>query len=184
MRAVARYGSWLLWSGLMLSLLTPFGSDRAVAAVVGAVATGESVPDLSLPALYADAATIRLADYRGRVVYLDFWSSWCAPCRRSMPQLDALRQAHPREDFEVIGVNVDPEAAAARRFLDRTPVSYPLARDPAARVAEAFGVEALPALVVIDRDGVMRGALVGATVKAPGVLRSTLEELLEEGEVQ
>jgi len=101
-----------------------------------------------------------------------------------MPQLDALRQAHPREDFEVIGVNVDPEAADARRFLDRTPVSYPLARDPAGRVAAAFGVQALPALVVIDRDGVMRRTLVGAAVKAPGELRSTLEKLLREGEVQ
>lgn len=184
MRAVARNWSWLLWSGLTLSLLTSFGYDRAVAAVVSEMAAGDKVPDVSLPALAADAATIRLADYRGRVVYLDFWSSWCAPCRRSMPQLDALRQAHPREDFEVIGVNVDPEAADARRFLDRTPVSYPLARDPAARVAAAFGVEVLPALVVIDRNGVVRRTLVGSTVKAPGVLRSTLQDILEEGEVQ
>jgi len=179
MDALARNRSWLLWSGLTLSLLAPFGAVRAVTAVVG-----EAVPDLSLPALAADAETISLADYRGRVVYLDFWSSWCAPCRRTMPHLDALRRDHPREDFEVIGVNVDPRAADARRFLDRTPVSYPLVRDPSGRVAEAFGVEVLPALVVIDRSGVMRGTLVGESVKAPGALRAALEELLEDGGVQ
>jgi thiol-disulfide isomerase/thioredoxin len=179
MNAVARIGSWFLWPGLLLSLFLPFGSVRAVTAVVG-----EPVPPVALPALSPDVEVISLADYRGRVVYLDFWSAWCAPCRHSMPQLDALRRAHSREDFEVIGVNVDSEAAAARRYLDRTPVSYPLARDPAGRIAAAFGVQALPALVVIDRDGVMRRTLVGAAVKAPGELRATLEQLLQEGEVQ
>lgn len=177
MHAVIRKGPLL---GLVVLLLAPMGATWAVTAGVGRPA-----PDVEMSALRPGAESIDLADHRGKVVYLDFWSSWCAPCRRAMPQLDALRREFPREDFEVIGVNVDPEAADARRFLESTPVRYPLASDPDGSVAARFGVVALPALVVIDRRGVVRRAMTGADVEAYDELRSTLEYLIRNrGEVQ
>ena len=72
-----------------------------------AVEAGEPAPPFTLPAVEAEAAPIVLADYRGKVLYLEFWSSWCAPCRRSMPQLDAVRANWPQEKFEVVGLNLD-----------------------------------------------------------------------------
>lgn len=175
MHAVVRNGPL---AGLVLMLLAPFGWAGAVMSVVG-----EPAPELLLPSLHAGAEPVRLADYRGKVVYLDFWSSWCAPCRRAMPDLDRLRQDFPRSEFEVVGVNVDPQAADARRFLDRVPVSYPVVAGDG-DVAERFGVRALPALIVIDRTGVVRDAIVGDGVEAHARLRDRLVELIEEGEVQ
>lgn len=101
-----------------------------------------------------------------------------------MPRLDALRREFRRDGFEVIGVNVDLEPDAARRFLERTRVDYPLAADPGGEAANRFGVAVLPALVVVDRRGIVQHALTGRALEAPGLLRSTLQDLLAEEEVR
>lgn len=169
MHAVARCGPLV---GLVLWLLAPLGTVWAVTAVVG-----HQAPEFSLPSLHAGHGSVDLSQYHGKVVYLDFWSAWCAPCRRTMPVLDALRREFPRTDFEVIGVNVDPEAADGRRFLDQTAVSYPVVADPAGRVAGRFGVTVLPAGVLIDRQGVVRSAHHGDPLE-PGRLRARLLDLM------
>ena len=94
-----------------------------------------------------------------------------------MPHLEALRREFPATEFEVIGVNVDPELADGRRVLEQLAVSYPVAADPEGRVAARFGVTVLPAGVLIDRDGVVRERHVGQPPD-PGRLRATLLELL------
>jgi thiol-disulfide isomerase/thioredoxin len=182
MHAVARNG---LVFGLVLLLFAPLGQAWAVTAAVGvaAQAVGKPAPEVSLPSLRGNGP-VRLADYRGKVVYLDFWSSWCAPCRRAMPHLDALRQEFAREDFEVVGVNVDLLADDARQFLEQVPVSYPIGRDLGGRAAEQFGVAVLPTLFVIDRGGVVREAFRGGAVEAFDELRATVARLIEEREVQ
>jgi thiol-disulfide isomerase/thioredoxin len=181
MHAVARNGSLL---GLVLLLFALPGHTGAVTAAVGQVAVGEQAPELSLPSLHPGNDPVRLADYRGKVVYLDFWSSWCGPCRRAMPHLDTLRQEFSRNDFEVVGVNVDPVAGDGRRFLEQVPVSYPIAMDAAGHAARQFGVNVLPALFVIDRDGVVRGAIRGGGVEDRDDLRATLAKLIDAQEVQ
>jgi cytochrome c biogenesis protein CcmG, thiol:disulfide interchange protein DsbE len=175
MHAVAR-GPYL---GLLLLLLAPFSSVWAVTAVVG-----EPAPQFSLPALQSESSTVELADYRGKVVYLDFWSAWCAPCRRAMPQLDALRQALPRADFEVVGVNVDADMADGRAVRDKLGVSYPMAADPQGFAAAQFGVEAVPALFVIDRAGVVRHVARGKAVEDVDALRTRLLRLIEEQDIR
>jgi thiol-disulfide isomerase/thioredoxin len=184
MHSVARNGSV---AGLLILLLVPFSQIWAVTAGVRQVAqavVGEPAPELALPPLRPGNDPVRLADFRGKIVYLDFWSSWCDPCRRAMPQLDALRQEFSRNDFEVLGVNVDLLAEDGRRFLEQVPVSYPMAADVGGRTAERFGVATLPALFVIDRAGVLRGAMSGGAVEEPGDLRETLAKLIDEQEVQ
>ncbi len=189
MHAVARSGPMI---GLVLLLFAPFGSARAVpattttstapampVATASVMVVGQPAPEVSFTSLHAPQDSLHLADYRGRVVYLDFWSAWCAPCRRSMPDLDALRRAYARDEFEVVGVNVDAVAADARRFLRQVPVSYPVVADSGGVIAGRFGVEVLPALVVIDAAGVVREALTGAEVEG-AALRARLEQLIEE----
>lgn len=172
MHAVARKGSYL---GLLLLLLAPFGQSWAVTAVVG-----ESAPELSLPSLRSEASSIDLADHRGKVLYLDFWSAWCAPCRRAMPDLDALRRDFPRSDFEVIGINVDGEADDGRRLLDELGIGYPAAEDVELRAAERYGVETLPVSFIIDRGGVIRRVLRGKAAESVDEQRELLRRLIEE----
>jgi peroxiredoxin len=148
MHAVARRGVLV---GLTFVLLASSGSALAVAAEVGRTA-----PDFFLPSIHQNHDPISLSDLRGRVVYLDFWSAWCVPCRRVMPELDVLRRAHPQDDFEVIAVNVDPVIADAQRFLEQISVSYPVVADPAGAIARLYGVAALPTSFLIDRDGRVR----------------------------
>lgn len=78
------------------------------------------------------ADTLDLTAYRGKVVYLDFWASWCTPCRRSFPWLDGLTRKYAGRDLVVIGVNVDQDRDLAEKFLDGTPASSPLFMTPAA----------------------------------------------------
>lgn len=156
-------------------------------AIVGKAApdiVGKAAPDFSLPSLRPGHDPVQLSDHRGKVVYLDFWSSWCGPCREGMPRLDRLRQQFSRTDFEVVGVNVDPLPAEGRQFLEQVPVSYPIAADPTGRAARRFGVTVLPALVVIDRQGVVRRTVRGSAVKAGSRVEAAVMELIEEREVQ
>lgn len=189
MHAVVRSGLFL---GLVLALLAPLSLTQAVTAAVGpqrndpitADLIGQPAPEFSLPSLDPANDPVQLREHRGKVVYLDFWSSWCAPCRRAMPYLDELRSRFSREDFEVVGINVDPSIEDARRFLEQVPVSYPVASDPEGRIADRFGIAVLPALVVIDRSGTVRATLRGGAVEERGELRAKLTSLIGEREVQ
>ncbi len=118
-------------------------------------AVGSVAPAFELPALSA-GQMLALADHRGAVVYLEFWNSFCAPCRASFPKLDALRQRLPREDFEVIAVNMDSFADDAREFLEDTPVSFPVVSDASLVTGRRFGVNVLPTGFLLDRAGVIR----------------------------
>ena len=118
-------------------------------------AVGDLAPAFELPALSA-GHMLALQDHRGAVVYLEFWNSFCAPCRASFPKLDALRQRLPREDFEVIAVNMDSFADDAREFLEDTPVSFPVVSDASLLTGRRFGVNVLPTGFLLDRAGVIR----------------------------
>lgn len=117
--------------------------------------TGQRAHDFLLPSLVGGTA-IQLASFRGKVVYLDFWGSWCEPCRESLPMLERLREEYSRADLEVIGVNLDSDPRDGVKFLARYPVSYPVAADPAAQAAEDYALEAMPTGFLIDRDGLVR----------------------------
>jgi peroxiredoxin len=160
--------------GLVIALLLPSGAGWAVTAEVG-----QQAPHWSLPSIHPDADPIHLAEYRGKVVYLDFWSAWCAPCRRTMPELNALRDELHREGFEVISVNVDAVTADGRRFLEQVPVDHPVAVDAAGQVSARYGVQFLPAAVLIDRDGVVRKVITGTAAEDIGRLRTSVSLLIE-----
>ncbi|MBB1490698.1 TlpA family protein disulfide reductase [Paracoccus sp. MC1854] len=111
------------------------------------------VPDVEFTDL--DGGTHRLADWQGKVVLLNFWATWCAPCREEMPSLDALQKAKGGEDFEVVTVASGRNTAAAiHRFFEESGVTdLPTLTDPQMRLARAFGVMAMPVTVLIDAEG-------------------------------
>ena len=106
-------------------------------------------------------AQIPLDEFRGRVVYLDFWASWCAPCLESFPWMQSLDNAYERDGLAVIAVNVDRRRADADRFLAKRPVTFDVRFDPDGRMAQAFAVKGMPTSVLIDRHGAVRFTHIG-----------------------
>ena len=145
-----------------------------------AIDAGGALPPLNLASLSDPAKSIALAQLRGKVVYVDFWASWCVPCRISMPALDALYAKNRARGFTVVGVNQDVSVADAERFLKKVPVSFPLARGGDEAAAKAFDVKAMPSGYLVDRKGVVRRVHRGFTAETAAELEKELDALLKE----
>ena len=141
------------------------------------VEAGEAAPAFTAPEL-SGPGKLSLDQYRGMVVYVDFWASWCAPCVTGMPLIDELRQEFPAQDFAVVGVNVDGEPRKARRLLERQPVGYPSVSDPSGLLPERYGLETMPTSYLIDRQGVVRYVHEGFRKADIEVLRRRIRSLL------
>jgi thiol-disulfide isomerase/thioredoxin len=143
------------------------------------VSVGQAAPAVRLPDL-SGAGDVSLESLRGKVVYLDFWASWCGPCRVSFPQLEQLRNELGPKGFEVLAINVDEVEADARRFLSEVPVSYPVVRDAAGVTPQAFGILGMPTGYLIDRQGMVREVHQGFRKSDGEKLRSAIVALLGE----
>jgi peroxiredoxin len=134
---------------LVIGALALIFSSNALAAEEGAPA-----PDFTLKTL--DGSNLKLSEQRGTVILLNFWASWCGPCRTEMPLLDDLYQEYRDYGFTVLGVNLDENRDQADRLLDKIPVTFPVLFDPQNSTSETYGVDAMPTTVLIDRNGVVR----------------------------
>ncbi len=150
------------------------------AAPVHAVQPGDRAPAVSLKPLanVPDTGRVTLDDYVGMLVYLDFWASWCGPCRRSFPALEEIREKYHEEGFEVLAVNLDDDLADAHRFLERFPVSYPVVHDASKRSPQDYAVKGMPSAYLIDQFGVVRYVHVGFRNRDIPEIESKIEELL------
>ena len=119
-----------------------------------AVTLQEMAPDFTLKSLSGE--NLRLDEYKGQVVLLNFWASWCGPCRQEMPILDRLHHRYVDAGFAVLGINVEGEIEPAQEIVDKTSVTFPILIDTGQTVSEMYKLEAMPSTVVIDRDGVVR----------------------------
>ncbi|MEN9317305.1 MAG: hypothetical protein RIS35_3698 [Pseudomonadota bacterium] len=133
---------------LALSLMLPFAvpSAPAEAAEIGAAA-----PHFELKGDTAEP--VSLASLRGKVVYLDFWASWCGPCRQSFPWMNELHAKYAARGLQVLAVNLDAKDADARKFLADTPARFQLAYDAKGITPKAYGVKGMPTSYLIDREG-------------------------------
>lgn len=124
----------------------------AALSIVAAVATASAarVPDFILA---TDRGPLKLEDLRGKVVYLDYWASWCGPCRETFPFMNELQARYRDKDFVVIAVSVDSDPAAAHRFLAQHPADFIVAYDPDGTTASALRVRGMPTTFLIDRRG-------------------------------
>jgi len=153
----------------------------ALSTVAQAVEPGGSIPDVSAPELLQPSRSFALKGLQGNVVYVDFWASWCVPCRQSMPALDKLYHKYQDRGFRVVGVNKDVAAADAERFLQRVSVTFPLLYDGGDKVAQAFDVQAMPSGYLVDRKGVVRQVHRGFTADTAAALSGEIEALLGDG---
>ena len=119
-----------------------------------------------------------LARHRGRVVVVDFWASWCKPCRQSIPWLNAMRERYGASGLTIIGVNVDAERADADRFLRDVPIEFEIVFDPKGDLAKQFKVQGMPSSFVFDRNGNMVETFVGFREAKKSQHEATLKNLL------
>ncbi len=122
-------------------------SRRIAALLFGAVMIGTvaGAPSVTEP--------FDLARHRGRVVIVDFWASWCKPCRQSIPWLNSMRERYSASGLTIIGVNVDAERGDADRFLSKVPIDFEIVFDPDGALAKQFKVQVMPTSFIIDRSG-------------------------------
>lgn len=120
-------------------------------AAATAVAPSGQAPDFTLKSLQGE--NHRLKEYRGKVVLVNFWASWCGPCRQEMPLLDKIQKRYEPAGFTVLGVNVEGKRDKAMKIARKVNVSFPLLIDQGQHVSEAYGVDAMPFTVLVDRNG-------------------------------
>ncbi|MEM7083304.1 MAG: TlpA disulfide reductase family protein [Pseudomonadota bacterium] len=111
----------------------------------------KSAPDFTLKSL--EGPNVKLSELRGDVVLINFWASWCGPCRQEMPLLEELSTQYAPMGFTMLGVNVEEDSSAAKAMLDELGVSFPILFDNENSVSESYDVIAMPTTVVVDRDG-------------------------------
>ena len=122
-----------------------------VAVAAYGAAPGNVAPSFSLPTARGDS--VSLDPLRGRVVYVDFWASWCGPCRRSFPWMNAMQARYGNEGLTIVGINVDKRRQDAERFLSDTPASFTIVYDPQGKTPAAYDVKGMPSSYLIDRSG-------------------------------
>ncbi len=165
------------WKFLVLSAVLLVSSVTAPSAWASELKTGQPAPDIRLPR--ADGTPVSLKS-TGKVVLVDFWASWCAPCRSSFPVLDALYQELRDRGLDVVAVNVDERNQDAQAFLSGVPHSMTVVFDPKGTAPAAFGVSAMPTSFLIGRDGRIRFVHEGYTATTIDAYRHEIEQLLAE----
>jgi peroxiredoxin len=151
----------------LLLTLNVFAADNKVLA-----------PDFTLKSQSGE--NVRLSDFRGQVVLLNFWASWCGPCRQEMPILDAINKKYQALGFTVLGINVDLKSEKAINYLKDTPVNFPVLYDPESKVSELYSVSAMPSTAIIDRDGHVRFIHAGYKSGDEETYRKKIKALMRE----
>jgi peroxiredoxin len=128
-----------------LDLLRP---GRATAAI------DFTVPDLT-------GSPLRLADFKGKVVLLNFWATWCPPCKEEMPSMERLYRRYKEHGFTIVAISIDTNTAAVAPFVKRFKLTFPIGLDPKTTVANQYSVRALPATFLIDRRGTVAAVAIG-----------------------
>jgi thiol-disulfide isomerase/thioredoxin len=156
----------------LLAFVASFASTSALA-----LAAGDAAPAFALAE--ASGTPIALDKLRGRVVYVDFWASWCGPCKRSFPWMGEMQRKYGDAGLTIVAINVDKKREDAAKFLAATPGAFTIAYDPAGSVASAYDVKGMPSSYLVDRTGrivaIDRGFSDEAKAAIEARIRATLE---------
>ncbi len=140
---------------------------------------GDAIPDCTLASV-GDATSFNLKQFQGKVLYVDFWASWCSHCAQSFPFLNTLNHEFKDRGLQIIGINVDENLADAHDFLAKYPPNFMVAIDAKQQCATDFGVKAMPSSYLIDRKGHIRHIHLGFRAGEAEELKALVEQLLAE----
>ena len=135
-----------------IAVIAALAAALALPALAGS--SGGPAPQFTLEA--RGGRDVSLAQYKGQVVMINFWASWCGPCRQEMPLLEGIYKKYGKLGFTLLGVNVEPDSQAAEEWLQQTPVSFPILFDKESKVSKLYDVAGMPSTVIIDRSGKLR----------------------------
>ena len=147
------------------------GKDRPTPTPVRGTAVGQQAPDLNLSTL--EGKTARLSDYRGQVVLLNFWASWCGPCRLEVPHLVAAYEKYKDRGFTVAAVNLGEPSERVEVFVTEFQITFPVLLDPAGQARRLYPIRGIPTSFLLDAEGIVRKVVIGAMDE------ETLVELVE-----
>jgi peroxiredoxin len=154
------------------------GALLAAWAGLCAAAPGGSAPDFTLRT--ADGKNLRLHEQRGRVVLVNFWATWCGPCRQEMPLLNQLHQKYQGSGFTLLGINVDDDSRKAISLANQLGVSFPVLLDGDKIVSKLYDLRSMPSTLLIDRDGKLRYLHQGYQAGYEALYEKQIRELLKE----
>ena len=126
----------------------------AMSSVASSGMEGQPAPDFALRSSLGE--NLRLSEYRGDVVMINFWATWCGPCRQEMPLLDEMYARYQRVGFNLLGVNIDDDSSRAMAMIEELGVDFPVLFDADKAVSRLYDVEAMPVTVLVDREGTVR----------------------------
>jgi peroxiredoxin len=164
------------WRGFLVFLAGMFCLSATV--VLGAVSPVSVAPDFALRT--SAGGNLRLSEQRGQVVMLNFWATWCGPCREELPLLNRLYEKYQPAGFALLGVNVDADSAEAAGMAKRLGVRFPVLFDRKKEASRLYGLEAMPWTVLIDRDGRVRYVHQGYKRGYEVTYEAQIRELLKE----
>lgn len=171
-----------LFRVLKYFLLTAFVATQSVAVTAASTETSPA-PAFTLPLLAADGSTgpdASLTDYQGQVIYLDFWASWCTPCRKSLPWANDLYNELKDQGFTVLAINLDEEKDMATEFLQEVPLDFPVLYDGTGSVSPSYQLMGMPTSFIIDRKGHLRAVHTGFNPKSAGEVADAIRAILKE----
>ena len=163
---------------LKKSIVALVFSVFAASSIASSGMEGQLAPDFALKS--STGENLRLSEFRGDVVMINFWATWCGPCRQEMPLLDELYARYERVGFSLLGVNIDDDSGRAMDMIEELGVNFPVLFDARKEVSQLYEVEAMPVTVIVDRTGTVRfihhGYKPGYEDKYMDQIRSLLRE--------
>ena len=161
--AAGRLTAWIVGGAVLaagLALVVVGGGD-----VPPPLGRGSAAPDFALPTLPSSASggagRVSLADYRGQILLVNFWATWCKPCEDEMPSMERLYRGLAPEGLALVAISVDDEPEVVERFRERLGISFPIALDPSQEVARLYQTRGFPESLLVDRDGIVVERYVG-----------------------
>lgn len=161
-----------IFRGALLGFMLFMGHQGGASALE----KGAKAPDFQLP---GTTGTVRLSDAVGSVVYVDFWASWCGPCRQSFPWMNEMQEKYRAKGLKVIAVNVDAKSEDAKKFLTQNAAKFTVAFDAKGSTPAQYGVKGMPSSFIIGRDGKVMSTHLGFNASDKGKLENDIKSVLE-----
>jgi thiol-disulfide isomerase/thioredoxin len=147
-----------------------------------ALALGDAMPTCVLSS-FDGGQPVQIEQFKGKVVYVDFWASWCGPCAKSFPFLNQLDTDFKAKGLQILGVNLDEEKSAAQDFLAQFPASFAIVTDSAGQCAKNFAVQGMPSSYLIDQKGYIQHVHLGFRPSEAEEIRALIQQLIDTGSV-